>query len=287
MISANELKHDLRSELINIIPSGYLSQLPRSFDIIGSKGRSVAIIEISPQLKQYENEIAEAVTRVHKNVVSVLSKETERSGDYRIREMRLVYGDTNTEVLHKESGCIFKVDPCKAYFSPRESTERERFRSMILENEEVLVMFSGIGPFPICMAKNNPNIKLTAIELNLEAHKYCIENIKLNKLDGRINAILGDVREICPSLNKKFDRVLMPLPKGAFMFLDVAINVLKTSGILHFYHWAPNDNLWNEAEKLIEEESKKSNREVEIIRRVKVSAYSPSLWKIRLDARIK
>ncbi len=281
------MKHDLKSELKNILPPDSLSLLPRSFDIIGSKGRSVAIIEISPQLKQYELKIAEAVTRVHKNVVSVLSKETERSGEYRIREMRLIHGDTNTEVLHKESGCVFKVDPRKTYFSPRESTERERFRSMFLDNEDILVMFSGIGPFPICMAKSNPNVRLTAIELNPDAHEYCMENIRLNKLHGRIDAILGDVRDVCPKLNKKFDRVLMPLPKGAFMFLDVALNVLKPSGILHFYHWAPNNNLWADAERLINEASILMGKEAEIINRVKVSAYSPSLWKIRVDARVK
>lgn len=281
------MKHDLRSELINILPSEVIPNLPRSFDIIGSKGHSVAIIEISPQLKPYESEIAEAVTRVHKNVLSVLSKETERFSDYRIREMRLILGDPNTEVLHKESGCIFKVDPCKAYFSPRESTERERFRLMPLDNEDILIMFSGIGPFPICMAKSKPNIRLTAVELNPDAHNYCIENIRINKLVGRIDAILGDVREVCPKLNKKFDRILMPLPKGAYMFLDVAMNVLKSPGILHFYHWAPKDNLWEDAERLIDEASNVSGKEAEIINRIKVSAYSPSLWKIRIDAKIK
>ena len=280
------MKHDLRSELINILPSDVLPNLPRSFDIIGSKGHSVAIIEISPQLKQYESEIAAAITRVHKNVLSVLSKETERLGDYRIREMRLIFGNSNTEVFHKESGCIFKVDPRKAYFSPRESTERERFRSMPLDNEDILIMFSGIGPFPICMAKSNPNIKLTAIELNPEAHKYCIENIRINKLQGRIDAILGDVREVCLHLNKKFDRILMPLPKGAYMFLDVAMKMLKTPSILHFYHWAPTNNLWEDAENLIEEASNLTGKQAEIINRIKVSAYSASLWKIRIDAKI-
>ncbi|MBN1682289.1 class I SAM-dependent methyltransferase family protein [Candidatus Bathyarchaeota archaeon] len=280
------MKHDLKSELESILPREYFSYIPRSFDIIGSKGRSVAIIEIPEQLKVYEHEIAKAIIRVHKNVVSVLSKDTERFGEYRIRDMRLLYGDPNTEVLHKESGCIFKIDPKKAYFSPRESTERERFRSTPLGDEEVLVMFSGIGPLAICMAKNNPNIKVTAIELNPDAYYYCQENIRLNKLNGKIEAILGDVREVCPKLNKKFDRILMPLPKGAYKFLDVALDVLKFSGILHFYHWAPKENLWEEAENILTEIADEFHRKVEILNRIKISAYSPSLWKIRIDARI-
>ena len=280
------MRRDLKTELSKAIPVEKLVYLTRSFDVIGSKGHAVAIIEISTELSKYERQIAEALMHLHGNVKSVLSKSSERQGDFRIRNVKLIGGDPNTEVIHKESSCMFKVDPAKAYFSPRESTERERIAATVKPAEYILVMFSGIGPYAICIAKNHPSARCIAVELNPEAHKYCVENVRINKVADRVTPILGDVREICPRLGVTFDRVLMPLPKGAHEFLDIAIPMVKKEGILHFYHWAPRHDLFSEAERLLIENSRLLDRDVEIIARGKVSAFSPSSWKVRLDARI-
>ena len=37
----------------------------------------------------------------------------------------------------------------------------------------------------------------------------------------------GDVRDVVPKLKKKFDRILMPLPKSAEEFLDIALSASK------------------------------------------------------------
>ena len=280
------MKRDIRSELSNVLPPSLIELVPRSFDVIGSKGRAVAVIEIPKEIESYEHDIAEALMRVQRNVKSVLSKGTERSGEFRIREMKLLTGDPNTEVIHRESGCAFKVDPTKAYFSPRESTEREKISSVVSSGEDVLVMFSGVGPFPICIAKRQPASRCVAVELNPDAHMYCLENIKLNKVSDRVSAVLGDVREVCTKLGMTFDRVLMPLPKGAYAFLDVSIPMVKPGGILHFYHWASRDNPFSEAEKILDKAANTLGRTAMIIDRVKVSQYSPSAWKVRLDAKI-
>ncbi len=244
------------------------------------------MIEIPLEVEPYESIVAEALMRVQRNVKSVLSKGTERMGEYRIRDMKLLAGDPDTEVVHRESGCIFKVDPVKAYFSPRESTEREKISAAVGLNERVLVMFSGIGPFPICIAKRRPTTTCVAVELNPEAHMYCLENIRLNKVGNRVTALLGDVREICPNLGESYDRVLMPLPKGAYKFLDIAIPLVKPGGVLHFYHWSPRDDPFTDGENVILEAVEKSGRSFEVINRVKVSEYSPSALKVRFDALI-
>ena len=244
------------------------------------------MIEIPLEVEPYEGVVAEALMRVQRNVKSVLSKGTERMGEYRIRDMKLLAGDPNTEVVHRESGCIFKVDPVKAYFSPRESTEREKISAAVSPNERVLVMFSGIGPFPICIAKRRPTTTCVAVELNPEAHMYCLENIRLNKVGNRVTALLGDVREICPNLGESYDRVLMPLPKGAYKFLDIAIPSVKPGGVLHFYHWSPRDDPFTDGENVLFEAVEKSGRNFEVINHVKVSEYSPSALKVRLDALI-
>jgi len=280
------MRRDIRAELRGVLPDDKLKLVPRSLDIVGSKDKAVAIIELTDELTEFEHIIAAAMMNVHKNVSSVLAKESARVGELRIRELRLVAGDPDTEVVHKESGCFFKLDPRKVYFSTRESVERERIGAKVGHGESVLVMFSGVGPFPICLAKRHRSVRVTAVELNPHAHNYCIENIHLNKVGDQVYALLGDVREVCPKLGEVFDRVLMPLPKGAHMFLDVAIPLLRDDGVLHFYHWAPEPDLFSNAVELIAKGAENYGRVAETLERVKVSQYSPRVWKIRVDARV-
>ena len=141
------MKNDLKSNLRGRLSDELVDAVPSSFDIIGSKGDAVAIIEIPEILEKHEMVIAETLMQVHKNVRSVLAKKSERYGELRLRDYRLILGDSDTEVIHKESGCRFKLDPRVTYFSTRESSERERISNQITSPEEVLVMFSGVGQF--------------------------------------------------------------------------------------------------------------------------------------------
>jgi tRNA (guanine37-N1)-methyltransferase len=280
------MSHGLKAELKGVLPEDVLKLVPRSFELIGSKQKAVAIIELPESLEQFEKIIADGIMRVYKNVTSVLAKESERTGEYRTRELRLMAGDPNTEVVHKEGGCLLRLDPRRVYFSPRESTERERIANAVKDGEEILVMFSGVGPLPICIAKRHRSVRATAVELNPVAHNYCVENIHLNRVGERVEAIKGDVGEVCRNLDEKYDRVLMPLPKGAYRFLDVAIPLLRDRGVLHFYHWAPEADPFTDSEKLVAQAAEDAGRRAEVVDRVRVSQYSPRYWKVRVDARI-
>jgi tRNA (guanine37-N1)-methyltransferase len=280
------LRKTIKGYLQDKLSGDTLEDIPSSFDILGSREKSVALIEIPEEVENYAPLIAEAIMAIHKNVESVLSKESGREGEYRLRELELIAGNPDTEVIHKESGCRFKLDPRKTYFSTRESTERERINQKVNPSEKVLVMFGGVGPFAVCIAKKHPTVKVTTIEINPKAHQYCLENIKLNKIKTQVTPILGDVRDICPKIDEKFDRVLMPLPKGANEYLDLAIPIVKNGGVLHFYHWAHEDDLWSEAEQLVNEMADKLGRKVEFIDHQQVSLYSPRVYKIRLDVLI-
>jgi tRNA (guanine37-N1)-methyltransferase len=277
------LSNTIRQHLKDKVPEGLLSITPSSFDILGSRDGAVAVIEIPEELESYEKEIAEAIQAVHGNVRSVLSKDSGREGEYRLRSLRLIAGDPDTEVIHKESGCRFKLNPRVTYFSTRESTERERIVEMVRPGEDILVMFSGVSPIAICVAKRHPSVTVTAVEINPEAHRYAVENVRLNKVANMVKPILGDVREVCPSLNNVFDRVFMPLPKGAHMFLDVAVPMVRPGGVLHLYHWAPEDDLFTEAKRLVAEAADEAGRRAEFTGGEKVSLYSPRVYKVRVD----
>jgi len=264
-----------------------LALVPRSFDIVGSKGKAVAILEIKDELKSKEKVIGEAILQLHKSVKSVLKKASERKGVFRLKAFKLIAGDKNTEIIHKEHGCIFKFDPKKVYFSPRESNERARIASLVKPKENVLVMFSGISPFSILVAKKQPKIsKVYSIEINPKAHKYALENVKLNKLEKKVVPLLGDVRKYSSKLKNQFDRIIMPLPKGAYEFLDLAIKMLKDKGYIHFYHWSREPDLFKEGEKLIKKIAKENNVKIKIINKKKVLPYGPRVYKLVFDLHI-
>ena len=280
------MRKTIKEYLQDRLPDDILEDIPSSFDILGSREKSVALIEIPKEVEEFAPLIAEAIMVIHKNVESVLSKESGREGEYRLRKLELIAGNPNTEIIHKESGCRFKLDPRETYFSTRESTERERINQKVSPGEKVLVMFGGVGPFAVCIAKKHPTVKVTTIEINPKAHQYCVKNVKLNKIQDQVTPILGDVRDICPELDDKFDRVLMPLPKGANEYLDLAVPKVKCEGVLHFYHWAHEDDLWSEAEVLVKDIADNLGRKVEFIDHQQVSLYSPRVYKIRVDALI-
>jgi len=281
------LANKIRERLVGRIPDRLLDSVPASFDILGSRSGSVVIVEVPEELMEYEGALAEAVMGVHGNVKSVLGKESGRQGEYRLRELRLILGDADTEVEHRESGCRFMVDPNLAYFSTRESTERERVASQVQPGEEVLVMFSGVAPFPICIAKRVADAQVTGVEINPDAHRYGLINVKLNKVQDRVRLLLGDVRDVCPTLGKQFNRVVMPLPKGAHEFLDLAVSMLRPGGTLHFYHWAPENDMFTEAMALIKQAAERQGRDARFLSGVRVSLYSPRVCKVRVDAEVR
>jgi len=257
-----------------------------SFDIVGSKEKAVAIVEVPEGAD--EKRIAEEIIRKHKNVKSVLKKISERRGEYRTREYELITGDGNTEVAHKEYGCLFKLDPQKVYFSPRELTERQRIAKQVKPKEKVMVMFGGIAVISVIIAKVQPEVdKIYSVELSPEANKYAIENVRINGVGHKVILIEGDVKKKCQTYYGKCDRVAMPLPLGSESFLDIAVNCLKKEGgIIHFYNWGESNNPFEKAESIIHETLTKLGRKYEIINKKKVLPYSPRKWKIILDLKI-
>lgn len=253
-----------------------------SYDIIGSKEKAVAIIESTDGKK--DKILAEKLMEQHPSIKSVLRKTSEIKGKYRKRNYKLIQGIRNTEVTHKEHGYLLKLDPKNTYFSPREATERQRLAQQVKPKENILVMFSGISPISIAITKKQPKVnQIYSVEINPQAHKYAVENIILNKLTEKAKAYQGDVTKVIPTLNKKFDRIIMPLPKGAYKFLDLAFQYIKPKGIIHFYYWAGEENLFEIAEKLAKETAKKFNKKIKILSKKKVLPYGPRKWKIVLD----
>ena len=211
---------------------------------------------------------------------AVYRKTSKIQGIIRTRELEHLAGEDNSITIHREFGNRFKLDVRRVYFSPRLATERRRLSQQVANNEVIVDMFAGIGPFSISIAKNL-NVKIYAIDINPDAYKYLKENIKLNKLKGTIIPLLGDVDEVLNGLNIKSDRIIMNLPGTAWSFLDTAIKSLKSGGVLHYYEFASEYQI--PIEKIIKTAYP---RKVEILTRRKVKSKSPGTWHMGIDARI-
>ena len=257
---------NLKESLESNLAKKELRSLKKSFDVVGD----IAILEIPPELEKREKLIAEKLIELHKNIKTVCKKAGDRSGTYRLRRYKKILGD-GFETIHKESGCRFKIDIRKAYFSVRESAERLIISQQVKPKEKILVLFSGVGPFGIVIGKSRRGSKIEMVEINPAACRYAEENIKLNKLVGSVKNYCGNIKKIHPSLGK-YDRIVMPLPETAHKFLDIAIQHCKKSGVIYLY------SIVGEQDSEIENHLKKF-REIRILNKRNVLPYAPGVWK--------
>lgn len=250
-------------------------ELKTSFDIIGD----IVIVEIPENLESKKSEIGEATLRFTKRK-SVFMKKSAIHGTTRIRDLELIAGEDNSVTIHKEHGTRLNLNVEEVYFSPRLATERKRVSDSVEDNEKILDMFCGIGPFPVVIAKNN-NVDVTAVDINDRAIEYLKNNIKLNKLKGTIRPICSDITKV--EFKTKFDRIIMNLPGLAYTFLDLAIDLIDDGGIINYYEFS--DSFGQGIERLQNAASKK-NKNVEILNTRKVKSSSPGMWHVAIDAKI-
>lgn len=253
--------------LKDLLTEEELEIAPSSFDVIGD----IAIIKIPEELKKKERKIGEQLLKF-KNIKTVLKKEGMVEDEFRIRKYKFLAGEKKKETLHKEYGCRYKLNVEKVYFSPRLGNERERIMKQVKDGEKILVMFAGIGPYAIQIAKNR-EVEISAIEINPKAVKYFKENVKLNKVEDKIKIFEGDVREVVPELKEKFDRVIMPLPKDAENFLDLAKLVSKKNTIIHIYIFADSKD----------GAIRKINENIKILNCVECGTYSKDISRYCVD----
>jgi tRNA (guanine37-N1)-methyltransferase len=255
-----------------------IALMPSSFDTVGD----ILIFNDFPEeLKKKEKKIGEEILKKLKHIKVVAKKTGKYSGRYRTPKLKIIAGEKRTETVHKENGVVLKLDIEKAYFSARTSTERKRIAQLVKPEEKILVMFSGIAPLPAVIAKNASPKEITGIEINKTAHKYALENVKLNKIKD-IKLYCGDVRKIMPKINTKFDRILMPLPKTAEEFLDTALPKIKKNGIIHVYSFISLERAPEMAEK-IKKICLENGKKCSVKNIVKCGQFSPAEYRMCFD----
>jgi len=265
------LKQALKSKLTK----KELSLVPSSFDTIGN----IALFTSFPkELKNKEKLISEQLLKQNKNIETVAKKINQFSGKYRLQKIKILAGKKTKETIHKENGIKLKLDIEKTYFSPRTGSERLRIAKLVKNNESILVMFSGVAPFPLVIEKNSNPKEIYAIETNPSANTYAKENLLLNK-SKKIKLIKGDVSKELPNLKSKFDRIIMPLPKSADSYLEIALKKLKQKGTIHFYDFSQKKDF----PKTSLDKIKKYCKKFKVIKKVLCGQYSPYTYRVCID----
>lgn len=270
----------LKQALKNKLTKKELALLPSSFDVVGD---ILIFADFPSELDKKETLIGKTILSLLKNVNVVCKKTRKYSGKFRLLKLKIIAGVRRKETEHKENNIKLKLNVEKVYFSSRSNNERKRINQLVKKDETVLVMFSGASPYPINISKNTKAKEIYGVEINPVAHYYALKNLELNKVEN-VKLFLGDVTKIIPKIKKKYDRILMPLPKGAENFLYLALSKTKKKGTIHFYGFFEEENI---NKKFMNTYLKRYvKKKFKILNIVKCGQFGPRIFRVCIDFQI-
>ena len=230
-------KDFLRSKLCGIVSRDVI--LPSGFHLVGH----VALVHLDFDTMEYASLIGKKTLEYDKRILSVAVRTGSTEGITRLPSYVLVAGNRNTITTHLESGVKFQLDPLRLTFSGGNRKERTRLSKLVKDDEIVVDMFSCVGQFALHIAKK-AKAKVIAIEINPDAYYFLLENIKLNGLENRVTALLGDCCIVHPK--KTANRVVMGYLHNTIEYLPFALDtIVEDGGFIHMHMNAPEFDLFD------------------------------------------
>lgn len=257
------------------VPEELKLLLPEKWEQLGD----VVTLRLPKELVRYGRELGEAYAAALK-AKTVLRDVAGIAGSYRTPVVETLFGDDPVAV-HTENGILYKLDASKVMFSSGNVDERMRMATVGCDGETVVDMFAGIGYFSLPLAVYQRPKRVISCELNEVSYGYLVENIALNKVEGKVEPILGDNRDL-PG-DGFADRVVMGYVKTTHEFLHTAFRLLRSGGVLHYHETCPNDLLPGRPVQRLRDAAR-GNR-VEVLRFKEVKSYSPGVSHVVVDAR--
>lgn len=254
----------------------------RAFDFLGN----IAIVKFPKDFKISEKKkFANKILKEQKSIKTVLEKLGKVKGRLRKMQTKYIAGEKTKEVLYRESGCVFRFNLDCCYFSPRLSNERKEIASKIKKDDNVLVMFAGVAPYSIVIAKNSKAKKVFSNEINKEANKYAKLNIELNKVKDKVILVSGDIKKVAEKLKGKrvkFDVIVMPRPQLKNSFLEQAFMLSKKGTKIYYYDFCKEDEMDLVVEK-VKKEAEKFKKKIKILKSKKAGEIAPYKIRLRVD----
>ncbi|MBT4870416.1 MAG: hypothetical protein HON47_02490 [Candidatus Diapherotrites archaeon] len=281
MVAKNKTPRNLKEALKGKLTKKEFEFAPKAFDSFGD----IAVIEIPKELEKKKKLIGETLLEINPRFLTICSIESDHVGNYRVQKVKVIAGKKNLVATYKESAVTLKVPLGEVFFSPRLGSERLRIAQEIKKGEKIGCWFSGVGPYPVVFAKNSQMDSAVAIELNPVAHKYALENAKINKCEDKIEFVKGDVKKVYKKYKKVFDRIAMPLPHTGYQFLEEAFFCIKPKGMIYFYEIVEKED-FKLPEGQIREAAKKQKRKIRIMRKRRVRQFSPTKEQVVFDIKV-
>jgi len=250
------------------------------FQTIGS----IAILKPGLSPKEARSQAKQVLSRLPR-IKSVYRYSGPVSGSLRTPRVSFVAGEKDPVTTHKENGCLYRLDITKVMFSKGNVIERARIPKLVVPGETIADMFSGIGYFSIPLGKFSKPSRIYAIELNPDSFRFLKENIKLNRLEGKVIPVHGDCRKV--KLPEKADRIIMGYLPKTYEFLPAAFRLLKSNGIIHYHDIFRKEELWEKSESILREHSARAGfYPIRMEKRV-VKQYAPSVYHVVIDAEFR
>ena len=190
-------------------------------------------------------------------VTTVVEKIEGFSGRLRVPKTRHLAGIKTKRAIYKENQCVFRFNIDEVYFSPRLSSERKIVADEVVrlckKNARILVMFAGVSPYSIVIAKKLKLVKKRALvvsnELSRKANREAERNIALNKLQDYVSLVGGDAKKLAARVRGKFDIILMPRPNLRDSFLKSALRLSKRGTVIFYYGFGTRDGVLDEIKR--------------------------------------
>ena len=223
-------------------------------DVVGD----IAILKFSRYIPYlYKKYYGWRLLKNNKHIRVILEKTSGFSGELRVQKTRWIIGENRKDTTHRENDCSFYLNVDETYFSSRLSQDRKIMADETLKivkpKSKILVMFSGVSPFPIVLArvlkKNKIFADIISSELNKKACEFGEKNIRMNKVGEYVKVIQGDSRKLCTDLAKRkqrFDFIFMLRPNLEETFLDSALKVAKKGTIIYYHGFGDEESVKNE-----------------------------------------
>lgn len=268
--------------LQKIIPPNLVNLIPHRWWRIGD----ITIVSIPSELAEYKQAIGKALLAVERRARTILGKTGPTKGVIRTPQFEYLAGDPNTETIHKELGCLFKLDAAKITFSPGNHGERTRLVNITKPGEIIIDLFACVGNLSLPLAVNNAPKRIIAAEINPLAFRYLTENIRLNKVTRKVTALFGDNRIILKDFEGLADRVLSGFLESDEKQRRIAIRLCKKGGILHYHESTPSATKEKRERPIrrLQKHAKEEGREIRHIKKRTVKKYAPGVEHVVVDA---
>jgi tRNA wybutosine-synthesizing protein 2 len=276
-------KQIIKDCLINDLTEEEIRLLPRGFQTLGK----VIILKLNPILLDKKELIGKACLELYPHIRSVFINVGKIEGKFRTpNAIQYLVGENNPIVEHKEHGIVYKFDITKIMFSKGNLTERKYLATVVKPNEIIIDMFAGIGYFSLPIARHSQVKQIFSIELNPDAYKSLVENIKINELQEIITPIFGNSNEEVLKLSSegiKADRIIMgvfPAPKD---FIKNALTLVKSAGTVFHYEGVIKEEYYLQLYEEFKDIAKKEKYYCKLDNKRFVKSYGPHLKHLVLD----